>query len=481
MGMTNTVSSFVWSFLEQGGSKAIAMVVQIILARILSPHDFGVLAILLVVTQIADSVAQSGLGMALIQKTDVSPESYSTAWWLSLGFSIALYIIMVLISPYVAVFYAMPGLEDYLRVLGLVIIFNSMNSIQRSYLQRSMNFKSIFKASTVAALLSGLVGIVMAYLGFGVWALVAQSLLQGLFVCVVMWAQLPWHPKTVFEAREAKLLFAYGWKICVTGVLNVIYTGMTELILGRACPAADRGIDSPGRSAPVAAPGGLHNALAHGVCRAGAGIAEDMVRLRAAIKNGLVLGTFLTAPVCFLLASTARPLVVVLLTEKWLPCVLVFQLTCLSSSLIIMQLVNLRAYMALGDSALYMRLQIIKCVGGGIVLWSTAMITRDIYATAAAGLVVMLVSVICVDAVPAKRMYGYGLFDQIHDVVPTFLLSASAAVASLFVGNFGLGYLSDLLLQICAFAAVFFAGARIFRFPQLNQTISLVSSIVRRR
>ena len=250
-----TTASFAWSFLEQGGSKVILLAVQVVLARLLSPEAFGVLAILLVVTQVSDSIAQSGLGMALIQKNDSDDRSYSTAWWLSLGLAAILYSALFLAAPAISLFYIMPDIVVYLRVLGLIVFFNSANSIQRSFLQRSLNFKSIFTATTLAALASGVAGIAMALLGFGIWALVAQSLLQSVFICIVMWIKVSWKPALIFDAGEAKSLFSYGWKICVTGILNVIYSGISELIIGRACSAGELGLYSQGRKYPQAAIG----------------------------------------------------------------------------------------------------------------------------------------------------------------------------------------------------------------------------------
>ena len=244
MSRSSNATSFVWSFLEQGGSKVIQLVVQIVLARLLSPEAFGVLAILLVVTQIADSVAQSGLGMALIQNSNSSDKSYSTAWWLSIGLAVVLYIAIFIGAPVIASFYKMPDLVKYLRVLGLIVFFNSANSIQRSYLQRTMNFKGIFAATTFAALASGIAGITLASLGYGVWSLVVQSLLQSVFICGVMWFQISWKPTLVFEINEARELFSYGWKICVPGILNVLYGGISELVIGRACSAGELGLYS---------------------------------------------------------------------------------------------------------------------------------------------------------------------------------------------------------------------------------------------
>ncbi len=477
----NSKKSFFWSFLEQGGSKAIQLVVQIVLARLLSPEAFGVLAILLVVTQVADSIAQSGLGMALIQKSDATDRSYSTAWWLSLGLAAVLYIAVFLGAPSIATFYSMPDLAVYVRVLGLAVFFNSANSIQRSFLQRSLNFKSIFVATTIAALGSGVVGIVLAVLGFGVWALVAQSLLQSVLSCVVMWVEVSWKPALVFEVEEAKSLFGYGWKICITGILNVFYSGISELVLGRACTAGELGLYSQGRKYPQAAIGVMTNSIANVLFPMFSAIKDDSDALYAAIKRGLTLGTFIVAPMSLLAAVVAEPVVALLLTEKWLACVPVFQLTCVANAFLMLQLVNLRVYMALGDSALYMRLQIVKVLGGGACIWATAAITRSVYATAWANFIVSVVSILFVDLAPAKRLHGYSATCQVKDVLPVLALSAAASATALSVRLLGLGYVSELLLQCFVFGVVFLLGAKLVRFKGLSEALSLVRGIALRK
>ena len=481
MSNGNTSSnSFIWSFLEQGGSKAIQLIVQIILARLLSPEAFGVLAILLVVTQISDSIAQSGLGMALIQKSDSNDRSYSTAWWLSLGLAAALYLVVFLSAPTISAFYSMPDLAVYLRVLGLIVLFNSANSIQRSFLQRSLNFKSIFTATTLAALASGAAGIAMALFGFGVWALVAQSLLQSVFICVVMWVKVSWKPTFVFDAGEAKSLFGYGWKICITGILNVFYSGISELIIGRACSAGELGLYSQGRKYPQAAIGVMSNSIANVLFPMFSAIKDDAIELRKAIRRGLKLGTFIVAPMSLLAAVIAEPLVALLLTDKWLACVPIFQLTCVSNALLMLQLVNLRAYMALGDSGLYMRLQIIKVLGGGAVIWVTALLTKDIYVTAWANFFVGVFSILFVDAPPAKRLHGYSALSQVKDIVPILALSCVAAAVALAVQLLGLSHAPEILAQCVVFALVYLGGARLRRFEELAEAASLVHGVAAR-
>lgn len=481
MSISSITRSFVWSFLEQGGSKIIALLVQIVLARLLSPETFGVLAILLVITQIADSIAQSGLGMALIQKGDANEKSYSTAWWLSLGLATVLYLAIFLAAPVIAAFYSMPDLAMYLRVLGLVVFFNSANSIQRSFLQRSMNFKSIFAATTVAVLASGIVGIAMAFLGFGVWALVVQSLLQSVLICVVMWLRIGRRPTIVFEVVEAKGLFGYGWKICITGILNVFYSGVSELIIGRACSASELGLYSQGRKYPQAAIGVMGNSIANVLFPMFSTIKDDAAALRGAIKRGLRLGTFVVAPVSLLAAAAAEPLVALLLTEKWLACVPIFQLTCISNILLMLQLVNLRAYMALGDSGLYMRLQIVKVLGGGGIIWITALVTRDIYATAWANFFVGVLSVLLVDIPPAKKSHGYSAMSQIKDILPILTLSFVTFGVVCSIRFLGLGYAVELLVQCAAFVLAYLGGARLLGFGELDEVVSLVRGLISRK
>lgn len=481
--MTNkkTWYSFAWSFLEQGGSKAIQLIVQIVLARLLAPEAFGVLAILLVVVQVAEAIAQSGLGMALVQEENANDTSFSTAWWLSLGIAFVLYAAIFFAAPAVESFYQMPNLFNCLRVLGVVVFFNSANSIQRSHLQRTMSFKSIFYASTIATLVSGVLGIALAFADFGVWALVFQNLMQNVIIFIVMWIRLDWKPTFTFNIKEAKELFAYGWKVCVTAILNVFYNGISELIIGRACTPGDLGLFSQGRKYPQAAIGVMNNSIANVLFPVYSSIKNDPIELRRSITHGLKLGTFIVAPISFLAAVVAEPLVALLLTEKWLACVPIFQLMCIANAVLMMQLVNLRAYMALGDSALYMRLQIIKVLGGGAIIWATAFLTKDIYATAIANCAVVVLSVLFVDMAPAGRMHGYSALSQIKDAAPFFVLSFLSSLTATSVECLNLDYLPQLLVKCLVFCIVYLAGSKLLGFNEWSEAKSLMARLLHRR
>lgn len=467
-----------WSFLEQGSSKAVAMIVQIVLARMLSPEAFGIMAILLVITNIADVIAQSGLGMALIQKKDAAADSFSTAFWLSIGVAVFLYAAIFFLAPALASFYSSPHLEEYLRVLALVVLFNSANAIQRAFLQRLMDFKSLFKVSLFALSASGVLGICLAYAEMGIWALVAQSLSQSIFTFAAMLIFLPWKPSLVFRPQEASELFRYGWKVSVTGILNVLYTGISELVIGKTCSAESLGYYSQGRKYPLAAIGILSNSIANVAFPAFASLKDDSDALRSGLRKALSVGTFIIAPTSLLFVVIAEPTIELLLTKAWLPCVPVFQLTCLANSLLMFQLVNLRAYMALGDSALYLKLQIIKVFAGGFAICAVAIITNDIYATAATTGVAGIISVLFVDMVPAKRMHGYGWFEQVRDQSRTYLSAIIASAAAGFTQILALFPVAQILLQVIIFAGVYIGFCALLRVPALKECIQIAQNIV---
>lgn len=470
--------SYFWSFLEQGGVKGIQLVIQVILARLLAPEAFGVLAILLVVTNVADSVAQSGLGTALVQKSDATAKSFSTAWWMSLSLALALYAGLFACAPIVASFYDMPDLVLLLRALSLVVPLNALNSIQRSYFQRKLDFKSIFRATTLAAFLSGAVGVTIAFFGWGIWALVAQVIAQSAVVCVVMWIQIDWRPSFEFDQYDAKELFGYGWKVGVTGILNVLYTGVSELVIGRACSASDLGLYSQGRKYPQAAIGVANNAIANVLLPSFAAVKNDKDELGRSMRKSLAMGCFVTVPLAVLAAVTAEPLVAVLLGGQWLDCVPVFGLMCLASAFTMLQLVNLRAYMALGDSSLYLRLQIIKVVLGGGVISAAALITHDIYATALVTFIVSVFSILLVDMPPAKRMHGYGALSQMRDQIPVYGLGVFAGVLAYLPTFAALPAPVLLAVQVAIYLCIYLGGAKVARMKELSYLAKIASDII---
>lgn len=452
--------SLFWSFMEQGGASLIGFVVQIVLARLLAPEAFGTMAILLVFTSLMDSVAQSGLGSSLIQRTKADDASYSTAFWLSLGIACVLYVALFFAAPVISSFYDMENMTVYLRVLGIAVLFNSFNSIQRSFLQRSMDFKKLFKANFSGLVLSGAIGICCAFFGFGVWALVIQTIAQGACSCLTLLIFVPWKPSFVFRAGEAKELFRFGWKICATGMVNVLHDGISELVIGKSCSPTELGYYSQGRKYPNLAIGVMTNALSNVLFPAFSKIKDDADGLLGSLKVVLSVGTFVMAPISILFCVIAQPVIVLLLTEKWLPSVLVFQFTFGANALLMFQLVNLRAYMALGMSGLYLKINLIKSAGSIILICAAAILTRDIYITAATTALCNALGIFFVDMPFAKRAHGYGALAQIKDQIPTYLICGVAAVCSWACSLIPMGLIVTMIIQVMVFGVLYLVLSR---------------------
>lgn len=475
------LSSFSWSALEQGTVKLVQLIVQIALARILAPEAFGVLAILLVLINIADIIAQSGLGTALIQDQKATSESYSTAFWLSLIVALVLYAVLFVCAPFIASFYAMDNLDMYMRVLAIVLFLNSASSIFRSNLQKDLHFKTLFKCSMSASLLSGVVGIGAALVGLNIWALVLQVLTQSLISFAYLLIKTPNRPHICFRVNEARKLFSYGWKICLTGVLNVSYTSVSELIIGKVSSHADLGYYSQGRKWPIAVIAAGSNAISNVLFPAFSKIKDNRDELVAAIKKTITVGTYVLAPFSFLMIAIAEPLVVVLMTEKWLPCVPVFQMVCIPYCVLMLELASFRAYMALGDSGLYLKLHVIKISVGIVLITATALLSRNIYVIAFVTALFELFTIIVIELQPAQRMFGFGRLQQLKCAFPAILIGIVAMIASLGVSFVIVSYLLKLIVGIVVYIAVFTGLSAVFKPIGFLEIISLAKSVSHRQ
>lgn len=462
------LASLFWSFMEQGGSKAAQLVVQLILARILAPEVFGVLAILLVFTNVADAIAQSGMGTALIQREGATAIDYSTALWLSLGIALIIYVVLFLAAPLVESFYGMDGLVAPLRAISLTFVLNSVNSIQRSHLQKYMEFKGLCKANVLSLLLSGALGVAAAMAGLGIWALVVQYVSQAAFACVALLFFSPWRPVLEFDRRAAKELYSYGWKICVTSILGTVYTSVSELILGKTCSSSELGLYSQGRKWPYSAISMFTNAIQNVFLPTFSELQSDEMALRTSMRHMLVDGSFVVVPFSTFAAVASGPIVDLLLGEAWAECAPVFGLTCLANIVVVLQVTNLRAYMALGRSDLYLALQIVKVIIGGIVAAVVAALTKDIVLVALANTLVSFFNVTVIDLWPAASIHGYARIQQLKDLSPILGLSVLAGTCTLLPLLASLPAIVTLVLQSLLFVVTYLGLAYVFRLEGLD-------------
>lgn len=245
------VTGMIWRFGEKITAQAVSFIVSIILARLLMPEDYGVVAIVNVFIAIAEIFVTSGLGTSLIQKKDADDLDFSTVFWCNLVLSSFLYIIVFVLAPMIARFYSMPLLTPVLRIFSLRLPISAVNSIQNAYVSRKMDFRKFFFATLIGTVVSAIVGIVMAYNGFGVWALIAQYLTNSIIDTIVLFTIINWHPRFEFSSYRAKPLISYGWKILATDFIGTVFNQLNSFIIGKEYTSADLAYYTQGKKSQI--------------------------------------------------------------------------------------------------------------------------------------------------------------------------------------------------------------------------------------
>lgn len=462
-----TISSLFWKLFEQGGAALITLLVQIVMARILTPDEFGMLAIMLVFVNVGNVIVQSGLNTAVIQAPDVTERDYSTVFWMSFVVSLILYGAVFLCAPALAQFYEMPGLVAPLRVLVLILVVNSYNAIQEAIVARNLEFHKTFRSTVGAGVISGTIGIAVALLGGGIWALVIQQLLYQACKTILLALQVIWKPRLVFEPGRAVRLFRFGWKLLASGLLEQGYQSLSDLVIGKLFASTQLGYVSQGKKYPQALGTVLDGAIQPVMLSAVAHVQDDSERVRRLVRRALKTSTFLIVPAMTLFAIAAESIVALLLGEKWLPCVPFLQAYCFIYALLPIHSTNLQALNGVGRSDLFLKLEVIKKVVGISILCFAAFVLHDLRAIVA-GYVVNGIICTFINAAPNKKVIGYDYFHQIRDIAPAFGLSVAAGLMAGAVALLGLSYVQTLVIQIIVMGISYLTLALLFRVEELQ-------------
>lgn len=405
-------SGIAWTFIQNVAVRALGVVFTIILARILVPEDYGLIGMLSIFIAISDVFIQSGFGQALIQKTNCTDEDFSTAFYFNVFVSVVIYIILFFFAPFIADFYREPQLVALTRVLSLNFVLGSLNIVQQAKLQKAMNFKPLAILTLIATGLSGIIGVAMAYMGFGVWSLVAQTLCATLVRVVIFPFFTSWHPNRPFNYHSFRHLWGYGSKILVTGILEVIIRNLSNILIGRYYNKEQVGYFSKARNfADV--PATMISSVLGTVTFPLLSEIQDEKERHAAVYNKVIYNTIvITFPVMILLALLAYPLVYILFTEKWLPCVPMLQAFLLARMFLPLNIVNASVLQSTGETKLYMNLYFIT---GPISLLAVIIsipfgVMAMAWATLIAGVLYYLVFSIVIG-----RKIGYRYYKQLWD------------------------------------------------------------------
>lgn len=417
-------TALVWKLLERGGSKAVRLVVQIILARILAPEEFGLLAVILVFISLGDVIVIGGLNSALIQKEDARSIDYSTSFWLSMAFSFVAFLALILLAHPIASFYQESALVGPLLVLSLQFFPLAFNSIQVAKTTKQLNMGPVFAGSFLSEIIAGGVAIWMAYAGFGLWSLVVQQLLASLVACIVTAVFVKWRPFLQFSKESAKALYSFGWKVMGTELLNTGASSLYSLIVGKAYSAADLGYYTQGQRYPSAVCEVVTGALAPVMLADFSNRnAESVERLRMALRRANRVTAMVIIPIGALLFVYAEPLVRFFLTDKWLPCVTILQLFCVASVMKALCLVERQGLLAAGMSGIPMRIAVLKFFCAMMLLVCVCCLGGDVNFAALAWLVAGVIEQ-CATAVYCRRCLSYSLTKQAVDLLFPLAISA---------------------------------------------------------
>lgn len=420
------VSSFAWKLLERFLSQAISLTVTIFLARILLPEEFGIIAILLVFIELANVIIDGGLCTALIQKKDTDDIDFSTITYFGLALAITLYIIFFYGVPFIAHFYDNDLLIPVLRVLSLNLIFNSFNAVQRAYISKHMLFNKLFYCNIGATIASGATGILMAYKGFGVWALVGQQIVGQVTLTFIMWFTIKWRPLLVFSPKRFRPLFDYGWKILLSNMIICIYENIRSLIIGKIYLPTALAYFDRGKQFPSLIMSNVNTSLQTVLLPSFADIQDNKARVKQLMKRSIELTNFIILPLLTGLLVMAEPLVRLILTDVWIEAVPFLQIFCIAFMTMPIQSSNMSAIKALGYSSITLKIEIIKKILETIILIISFCI--NIYAVAW-GIVVYNFICIAINLYPCKKLLNYGIIEQIRDTIPYAMISAIMGIS----------------------------------------------------
>lgn len=441
-----------WKILEKFGTKGIQFVIQIILARILMPDDYGVVAILAVFISLSNVFIQNGFSTSLIQKKEATQEDFCTALFSSLGIALVLYMMLFAAAPFIESFYKMEHLAEYIRVQSLVLFAGSLNSVQYAYVSRTLNFRAYTIATLIASSLSGVAGILFAMNGFGVWALIFQQLTANYLAVVTLYILVEWRVELLFSVKRLKALFGYGWKILASSLINSLYASMYNLIIGKVYTQELLGLYSKGQQFPLLVTENLNETVQSITLPILSQMQDNPAGMKARMKRALTLNAFIVVPSMLGLSAISYEFIYVVLGEKWLAAVPYMILLSLVYSMYPIHTMNIQCMKALGRSDLFLKLEIIKKV---LEIMMVVITVRSGLIAMVMGQIVLSFVGMPINIWPAKKLIGYGMVEQIRDLLPTIIASLLMYGAVKMVGFIQVAVLAKMILEVIVGAGVY--------------------------
>ena len=478
MENNKVIKNFFWRFAERCGAQIVTFIVSIVLARILAPEDYGQIALITVFTTIMQVFVDSGLGTALIQKKDADDLDFSSVFYFNFVVCLVLYVIMFMAAPIIAAFYNDLSLIPIIRVISLTIVISGVKGIQQSYVSRNMLFKRFFYATLGGTVFSAFFGIGLAYAGFGVWAIVAQQLSNTAIDTLILWLTVKWRPKKMFSWERLKALLSFGWKMLASALLDTVYGNIRSLIIGKLYSSADLAYYNQGDKFPTVIASNINASIDSVLLPTMASEQDNASRVKAMTRRAIKTSTYIMAPLMMGLAFCAEPIVRLVLTDKWLPCVPYLRIFCITYMFYPIHTANLNAIKAMGRSDLFLKLEIVKKIMGLTILlltmhWGVMIMAYSL----------LLSSVLSqiINSWPNWKLLNYNYWEQIKDILPGILI---AIFMGLCVNLVALLHLSDvvtLLIQIPIGAIIYIGASVIFRLESFAYLWNMIKSLSKKK
>ena len=469
------LSGIFWTLIQQFSTQGLGFAVSIILARLLLPEEFGLIAMLGIFIGLGTVLMEAGLGQSLIRTTDPDIEDYSTAFYFNLGGSFIVYAIVYFCAPSIANFYHQHQLESITRWYCLIFITNALSSIHFTRLTKQMLFKKELTITLPSLVLSSIVGVSMAYSGYGVWSIVASALTQSLAVALQIWIRSDWRPIFSFNKEKFKYHFHYGYKLTLSGILDILFANAYVIIIGKYFAAAQVGFYNRAdtlKQFPVSNISAVLNKVTFPLF---AEVKNDDLRLKEIYRKIMQMVLFFIAPILLIMAALGNPLFRFLFTDKWLPAVPYFQILCWAGILYPIHSYNLNILKVKGRSDLFLKLEIIKKTMVFLVIWAS--VSFGIYGLLYGGIITSVLAFF-VNTYYSGKFINYTAWHQIVDVFPTVLLASISGAIVYFIDEWLSQHLfSDfkrLLLGATAGALLFWLLSTLFRLKALKELTNII-------
>lgn len=474
----SVLTNFIWRFAERCGAQVVQFIVSIVLARLLTPENFGTVALILVIAKIFQVFVDSGLGNALIQKKDADDLDFSSVFWFNVVWCFVLYGLIFVCSPAIARFYKDVSLVPIIRVLCITVIISGLKNVQQAYVSRTLQFRKFFFATLGGTIVSAVVGIGLAYAGFGVWSIVAQKLVNLTIDTLVLWVTVRWRPKFIFSFDRLKGLVSYGWKLLASALMDTVYTNLRQLVIGRLYTSADLAYYNQGVKFPEIISTNINTSIDSVLLPIMSQEQNDSARVKAMTRRAITVSTYIMAPIMMGLAFSADTVVRLVLTDKWIECVPFMRVFCFTFMFYPIHTANLNAIKALGRSDLFLKLEMAKKIVGMILLISTMWF--GVKAMAYSMLISSLTSQV-INTWPNRQLLRYGYLEQIRDILPSILLAICMGICVWFAGILPLSLTMKLAVQVLVGVCVYVFASILFRIEQFNYLLGIFVSRIKKK